>query len=524
MAPADTAHARSAARVAEIGELGRQGRGMAEEMPRAESIGYRSWLDALAILSFPSFPLDVYACGAVVRACAQNGEWPAALGAIRLAQEVTVKANVVVCNTAISACAKGHHWQGALALFHDLAQQDIQADVVSYGSLISACAQVRNWQLAMAAVRLMQQQEVPANEMTCSAAISACEDSSWRWALELFEEMLMERLEADIVVSTALMTALSFGNHWEHCLHIAADLGEKVTQTTSNALATCLQRSAQWAWVLSLLEQMETGRGLAKRCTADSITYAAAIAAYGAGGHWPQALRLLWVAPAPNAILLNVAIAACGENMQWHWSLQLLEAGITPDLISYNSAMTACGAASQWQRALVVFESMKVPPDLVTFNALVTALGTGRQWRLALSVLSAAALRQVRPGTVTYNAAIAAMEPWRPSLALLSSAASSMVRVDEVGMAAAMSVCERGHLWQQSLTLLNAKNCWSALSLIAKNALLAAFEKVDDWRSSLVALGQMCSETLQIDEAVDRPIGIIGAKGCEGIGLKGGGA
>lgn len=63
------------------------------------------------------------------------------------------------------------------------------------------------------------------------------------------------------VVSTALMTALSFGNHWEHCLHIAADLGEKVTQTTSNALATCLQRSAQWAWVLSLLEQMETGRG-----------------------------------------------------------------------------------------------------------------------------------------------------------------------------------------------------------------------------------------------------------------------
>lgn len=44
----------------------------------------------------------------------------------------------------------------------------------------------------------MQQQEVPANEMTCSAAISACEDSSWRWALELFEEMLMERLEADI--------------------------------------------------------------------------------------------------------------------------------------------------------------------------------------------------------------------------------------------------------------------------------------------------------------------------------------
>lgn len=96
-------------------------------------------------------------------------------------------------------------------------------------------------------------------------------------------------------------------------------------------------------------------RGLAKRCTADSITYAAAIAAYGAGGHWPQALRLLWVAPAPNAILLNVAIAACGENMQWHWSLQLLEAG---PFSKKQSAKLELGAQEEGQPAQPVARDM----------------------------------------------------------------------------------------------------------------------------------------------------------------------
>lgn len=37
----------------------------------------------------------------------------------------------------------------------------------------------------------------------------------------------------------------------------------------------------------------------------------------------------------------------------------------------------------------------------------------------------------------------------RQSLALLTFATSASVRVDEIGMASAISVCERGHVWQQ---------------------------------------------------------------------------
>ena len=54
------------------------------------------WPDALAILSKKTgdrdgIPLDVYACGAVIRACEQNGQWGAALEALHYALEVSLK-------------------------------------------------------------------------------------------------------------------------------------------------------------------------------------------------------------------------------------------------------------------------------------------------------------------------------------------------------------------------------------------------------------------------------------------------
>ena len=152
------------------------------------------------------------------------------------------------------------------------------------------------------------------------------------------------------------MTALSFGGHWQHCLHIATSLAS-LSQTTGNVLATSLQRSAQWTLVLALLQQMESQKqGFLGKCTADAITYSAAIAACGAGGHWRNALEL-WEKVPKNSILLNVAITACGENLQWQKALQLVSSKLS-DSISYNSAITACGNAGRWQHALSLFALM----------------------------------------------------------------------------------------------------------------------------------------------------------------------
>ena len=41
--------------------------------------------------------------------------------------------------------------------------------------------------------------------------------------------------------------------------------------------------------------------------------------------------------------------------------------------------------------------------------------------------------------------------PFRHGLAVVAAALVASVQVDEIGMAAAISVCERGHVWQQPL-------------------------------------------------------------------------
>jgi len=172
-----------------------------------------------------------------------------------------------------------------------------------------------------------------------------------------------QMLTSTQVVQTAILSALSFGGHWEISLQLAATLSRQqpLTLTTTNVLATALQRCAQWSLVLVLLQQMEQGQGLAQNCTADGITYAAAIAACGAGGRWQDALEL-WIKGPQNAILLNVAISACGDNLHWRGALQLLSNELS-DTVSYNSAITACGNAGRWQHALALFDEMPRKAD-----------------------------------------------------------------------------------------------------------------------------------------------------------------
>ena len=179
--------------------------------------------------------------------------------------------------------------------------------------------------------------------MTFSAAMSACVER-WPYALQLLQDMELQQLEADVVVSTAMLSALGHGGHWPECLHMAQGL-RPMGRATENALLTALQRCAQWPHVLLLFDRK-----------ADGIGYAAAIGAYGAAHRWQEALEL-YRGTKENTILLNVAINACAESFQWPQALDLLRTE-SPDLISYNSAITACGLATEWQQALNIFARM----------------------------------------------------------------------------------------------------------------------------------------------------------------------
>ena len=56
----------------------------------------QGWPEALAFLTSPgALPLDVYALGAIVRACEQQGQWLSALEAIDVARQRSVQAGWV---------------------------------------------------------------------------------------------------------------------------------------------------------------------------------------------------------------------------------------------------------------------------------------------------------------------------------------------------------------------------------------------------------------------------------------------
>ena len=324
------------------------------------------WTEALAVVAEHALhgpKLDVFACGACIRACEISAQWEVALALLALGGASRMELNNVAYNIAISVCDKAKKWLQAGMIVRHMQAYHVQTDVITWSALVSAYAKGQQWEEALGALDSMESLQVQPNEMTYSAAISACTAAEpWPWALEIAEAMQQKRLEADAVVQTAMITACGFGGKWEECISIVAGMqGETLRQITCNALMASLQRAAQWTRVLSMLSNIQDDEGRWKNCTLDSFSCAAAIAACGTGGHWQVAVDPFVRSPL-NVVLLNVAITACSENFQWQWVLQLLghsrARGLLPDAISCNSALTACQICGRWLEAETILQEM----------------------------------------------------------------------------------------------------------------------------------------------------------------------
>ena len=130
----------------------------------------------------------------------------------------------------------------------------------------------------------------------------------WQQALNLFEAMLKGRVNPDIIVYNA-------------------------------AISAC-EKGGQWQQALNLFRAMPKAKAIP-----DSISYNAAISACEKGSQWQQALNLFEA---------------------------VLRAKGTPTVISHNAAISACHRGHQWQQALLLFEAMPrstVKPNRVTFCA-----------------------------------------------------------------------------------------------------------------------------------------------------------
>ncbi|CAL1152244.1 unnamed protein product [Cladocopium goreaui] len=117
-----------------------------------------------------------------------------------------------------------------------------------------------------------------------------------------------------------------------------------------NAAISACEKGGQWQQALNLFRAMPKAKAIP-----DSISYNAAISACEKGSQWQQALNLFEA---------------------------VLRAKGTPTVISHNAAISACHRGHQWQQALLLFEAMPrstVKPNRVTFCALLDCPGISTQ-------------------------------------------------------------------------------------------------------------------------------------------------
>ena len=322
-------------------------------------------LDILADHVLHGPDLDVFACGASIRACEPSGQWEVVLAILDLGRASRVDLNDIAYNSAVSVCDKAKKWTQAELIVQDMEKYQVQTDVITWSSLVSAYAKGQQWEQALEALHSMPAMQLEPNKITYSAAISACACSTpWPLALEMLGTIERQSLETDAVVQTAAITACGFGANWEDCIHLAtimAGPGEGLRQITCNALMISLQRAGQWTQVLRVLAGIQSKAAPWQSCVLDSFSCAAAIGACGTGGYWQEALNL-YATSLESVVLLNVVIVACGENFQWQWVLQLLHQSranqLLPDTISCNSALTACQICGRWREAEAILKEM----------------------------------------------------------------------------------------------------------------------------------------------------------------------
>ena len=228
---------------------------------------------------------------------------------------------------------------------------------------------------------------------------------------QLLQEMARKRIQPDVVVFNAAITACEKGRAWQTALRLMDQMQEvsQISLRARRARASHHNIACKHACVddkgscVSEAFQMHPQMGIRPTCA----TYGAAISACQKGAQWQKALALLAEMSdqnvKPNAIVYSAAISACGRAGEWEAALDLLDEmgtlGIPRNTICYNAAIQACANGLAWEHALKLFDRMKavgIERNRVTYNAVARACDRAGQEKLAFDVrMQAAALNEL---------------------------------------------------------------------------------------------------------------------------------
>ncbi|CAE7450851.1 nth-1, partial [Symbiodinium necroappetens] len=310
-------------------------------------------------------------------------------------------------------------WETATSLFRQLTSDGLQPDKGSFNALLSVYGNASRWTSVLQAVDTMCQVPwVSPDVITWSTAVDACGRSArWEAASYLMCSMRRLKLEANVVVWSALVKAYDQASCWDR------------------ALATAVR-------------MMHPGRQRRALPRPNAVALTSAASACAKGQAWQQALALLWT------------------SQRWH---------LRPSLTAFNTALSACAASKQWRQALAGLGSLGPAADLVTRNVVLASLEFSRRWEHALALVVSMVQEDFWPDIFSFNSLLSTFEKaaqWERAVMLLLRMLDFVVVPDDISCNVIVAschfdeqevlgcICRRGGSWRVELLAQGSCTRW----------------------------------------------------------------
>jgi len=228
----------------------------------------------------------------------------------------------------------------------------------------------------------------PASMRLRTAALGACSRTATDIirAVEIYDQMVGEGADLDLVAKVAVLTALGRVGQWRRALALLQNPDEAPREVV-NACIAALDQSGRWREAVELLHRLRS------RHAADGVSFSSAVSACAKAGQADAALDLLKLAPV-SEIVYGAAISACEKGDRPYDALRLLSEmsglGLRRDLPACNSALSACSKMGWWAEGIEIVKQMNedgVTRSRATCNAFIKACEVAGQYDVAADAL-----------------------------------------------------------------------------------------------------------------------------------------
>ncbi|CAE7243688.1 Pentatricopeptide repeat-containing protein, chloroplastic [Symbiodinium microadriaticum] len=379
-------------------------------------------------------------------------------------------------SAAVKAAGKRKDWESALFCLYDKRALSPGSEqrwhplaLAPPMAAMGICARASAWASVIQVLDAIHACDLKPDLYILGSALNACDRGyAWSAALHLLCGIGKYGLDFSEVLVNSATTACDKGNQWACSLWLLSDFGTKRCRLDSvighsAAMSSCARFERHWARSLVLFDRLQ------HRFTPDIIAYNSVMHACSTGAAVEVANHILAQmqrrGPPPDLVTFNTFITALSNSHAWSQCLGMLEqlqkTGPAPSVVTYNAVLSSLGHDEcSWTLTIVLLEAMHdqdVLPDVVTFGSIMKALARASQSKVALSFLSWLERNHGPTNEVVYSAAVSACEGgwlWKESIALIGRARRMSLKMDAMVYGAACSTCQKSQRWEHAIRFL----------------------------------------------------------------------